>query len=114
MQNSPGITSITSPFSIDETLAKLKTFIASKGLTLFAHIDHSAGARDVGLTMQPAHVLIFGHAKAGTPLMVGEPSACLGLAAKSVGLGRSRAESLGEFQYGGVSGSAPFHPSRAG
>ena len=82
MQNSPGIASLPSPYPVDVTLAKLTAFIAGKGLNLFAHIDHGAGATQAGLTMQPAHVLIFGHAKAGTPLMVVSPLLALDLPLK--------------------------------
>ncbi len=79
---SRGVASIPSPFSIGETLAKLKAAIAAKGLMLLAHIDHAQGARDAGLKMQEAHVLIFGHAKAGTPLMVARPLLALDLPLK--------------------------------
>jgi uncharacterized protein (DUF302 family) len=64
------------------TLEKLKAVIAAKGLHLFAHIDHRAGAIEARLEMQPAHVLIFGHAKAGTPLMVASPLLALDLPLK--------------------------------
>ena len=82
MPDSNGIASIASPFSVGVTLEKLKAFIAGKGLNLFAHIDHRAGAIAAGLQMQPAHVLIFGHAKAGTPLMVASPLLALDLPLK--------------------------------
>ena len=38
-------------------------------MTVFAHIDHAAGATAVGLSLRPTELLIFGNAKAGTPLM---------------------------------------------
>jgi pyruvate/2-oxoglutarate dehydrogenase complex dihydrolipoamide dehydrogenase (E3) component/uncharacterized protein (DUF302 family) len=82
MQNSAGIASVASPCTVDVTVAKLKAAIESKGLTLFAEIDHAAGARQAGLQMQPAHVLIFGHAKAGTPLMIASPLLALDLPLK--------------------------------
>ena len=81
-ENSVGITSQPSPHSVDVTVARLKAAIESKGLTLFAHIDHGAGAKQVGLQMQEAHVLIFGTAKAGTPLMVHSPLLALDLPLK--------------------------------
>jgi len=81
-QSAAGIVSVPSSFPLPETLAKLKATIAAKGLTLFAHIDHGAGATDAGLTMLPAHVLIFGHAKAGTPVMVARPLLALDLPLK--------------------------------
>jgi uncharacterized protein (DUF302 family) len=79
MQNIPGIASIISPHSVEATVAQLRATIEAKGLTIFAHIDHTAGAHEVGMQMQPAHVLIFGTAKAGTPLMVASPLLALDL-----------------------------------
>jgi uncharacterized protein (DUF302 family) len=81
-QNSAGIASLPSPYTVEVTLSKLTAAIESKGLTLFAHIDHGTGAAQAGLQMQPAHVLIFGHAKAGTPLMVVSPLLALDLPLK--------------------------------
>jgi len=75
----PDIVSLPSPFSIDATLERLEATIASHELTLFAHIDHGAGAAAVGMQMRPAHVLIFGSARAGTPLMIASPLLALDL-----------------------------------
>jgi uncharacterized protein (DUF302 family) len=80
--DSAGIVSIESPHSVEFTLSRLKAMIATKKLTLFAHIDHAAGARQAGLQMREAHVLIFGHAKAGTPLMIERPLLALDLPLK--------------------------------
>jgi uncharacterized protein (DUF302 family) len=49
---------------------------------LFAHFDHSGEAAKAGLTMQPAHVLVFGNPKAGTPLMLAAPLLALDLPLK--------------------------------
>jgi len=48
---------------------RLVTEVTAKGLTIFARIDHAAGAAQVGLPLRPTELLIFGNAKAGTPLM---------------------------------------------
>lgn len=77
-----GIVTRPSPFSVEETLKRLQEAIQSHNLTLFAHIDHSGGARRVGLTMQEAHVLIIGNPKAGTPLMIASPLLALELPLK--------------------------------
>lgn len=74
-----GVVSKVSPYSVTETLERLEQMLHARGLTLFAHIDHSAGAREAGLSMQEAHVLIFGSPKAGTPLMVAAPLLALDL-----------------------------------
>jgi uncharacterized protein (DUF302 family) len=77
-----GIVNKRSPFSVEETLDRLQRAIASRNLTLFAHIDHSGEAKKVGLTMQEAHVLIFGNPKGGTPLMIASPLLALDLPLK--------------------------------
>jgi uncharacterized protein (DUF302 family) len=76
------LTSFQSPHSFEVTLTRLRNQIANKGLTLFADIDHHAGAVKAGLLMQEATVLIFGNAKAGTPLMVLKPLVALDLPLK--------------------------------
>src|SRR5215831_20264274 len=77
-----GIVSRPSPFAVEQTLERLKAVIGSHNLTLFAQIDHSDLARRVGLTMQEAHVLIFGNPKGGTPLMIASPLLALDLPLK--------------------------------
>lgn len=51
------------------TLDKLTKVLESKGITIFARIDHAAGAKKAGLTLRPTELLIFGNPKLGTPLM---------------------------------------------
>jgi len=79
-----GILTRSSPFSVEETLQRLQEAIHSRNLILFAHIDHSGEAKRVGLTMQEAHVLIFGSPKAGTPLMIASPLLALDLPLKAL------------------------------
>jgi uncharacterized protein (DUF302 family) len=50
-------------------MTRLEAAVRAKGLTVFAHIDHAAGAAEVGLALRPTDLLIFGNAKGGTPLM---------------------------------------------
>jgi uncharacterized protein (DUF302 family) len=64
-----GLTSIQSVFGPKETMDRLEAEIRSKGLTIFAKIDHAAGAAEVGLTLRPTSLIIFGNAHGGTPLM---------------------------------------------
>jgi uncharacterized protein (DUF302 family) len=68
-----GVISKPSQYSVDETVRRLDETVRGKGLTVFARIDHRAGAREVGLEMQDEQVLIFGSPRAGTPLMVARP-----------------------------------------
>ena len=74
-----GVISKASPYTVDETIRRLDEGVRGKGLTVFARIDHRAGAREVGLDMQDEQVLIFGSPRAGTPLMVARPLVALDL-----------------------------------
>jgi len=64
-----GLKTIESRYGPAETVTRLEAQIQSHGLTLFASIDHAAGAAEAGLPLRPTTVLIFGNAKTGTPLM---------------------------------------------
>jgi uncharacterized protein (DUF302 family) len=64
-----GLTTIRSSYEPEETMKRLEAEIRAKGMTVFAHVDHAAGAAEVGLSLRPADLLIFGNAKGGTPLM---------------------------------------------
>ena len=64
-----GLTTIRSSFGAQDTMSRLETAVKAKGMTVFARIDHAAGATAVGLPLRPTEVLIFGNAKGGTPLM---------------------------------------------
>jgi uncharacterized protein (DUF302 family) len=64
-----GLTTIPSSYGPKDTMDRLKAAVEAKGMTVFARIDHAAGANAVGLSLAPTEVLIFGNAKAGTPLM---------------------------------------------
>jgi uncharacterized protein (DUF302 family) len=62
-----------------ETVASLVAAIERRSLTLFARIDHAAGARDVGMELADEQVLVFGNARSGTPLMQSDPHVGLDL-----------------------------------
>jgi uncharacterized protein (DUF302 family) len=55
-----------------QTLERLVAAIEARSLTVFARIDHAAGAAAAGLTLRPTQLIIFGNARGGTPLMQGE------------------------------------------
>ncbi len=63
------LVTLPSANSARETFERLKALLAQKGIQVFAHIDHAAEAKKVGLPLRPTQVLIFGNPKAGTPLM---------------------------------------------
>jgi uncharacterized protein (DUF302 family) len=64
-----GLTTIASSHNPEETINRLEAEIGAKGMTVFARIDHAAGAAEVGLTLAPTELIVFGNARGGTPLM---------------------------------------------
>jgi len=77
-----GIVDTPSNHSVDQTMDKLKNILQSKGVTLFALVDHSGEAEKVGMKMPPTKLLIFGNPKGGTPLMLAAPRIAIDLPLK--------------------------------
>jgi putative redox protein len=77
-----GLVTLPSPHAFAETVARLEAALDGAGLTVFARIDHAAGARAAGLDLRPTLLLIFGDARGGTPLMQALPTAGLDLPLK--------------------------------
>ncbi|MEZ9179191.1 DUF302 domain-containing protein [Vibrio cyclitrophicus] len=66
---SDGLIKYQSNYSVKETADRFESIAKSKGLTLFARIDHQKNASSVDLKLRPTEVIIFGNPKVGTPLM---------------------------------------------
>ena len=64
-----GLVTLPSTHSAAETVQRLESLLAQKGLHVFARIDHAAAAKEVGLPLRFTQVLLFGNPAAGTPLM---------------------------------------------
>jgi uncharacterized protein (DUF302 family) len=64
-----GLITLRSSFGPEETMNRFEAEVRARDMTVFAHIDHAAGAAAVGLPLRPTDLLIFGAAKGGTPLM---------------------------------------------
>jgi uncharacterized protein (DUF302 family) len=77
-----GIVNKASKHSVEQTVEALGNILKSKGIAVFALIDHSGEAEKVGLKMRPTKLLIFGNPKAGTPLMLAAPSSAIDLPLK--------------------------------
>ena len=58
-----------SPYSVSKTLDRLTSIMQKKGITIFARVNHAAGAEKVGKQLKATELLIFGNPKLGTPLM---------------------------------------------
>jgi uncharacterized protein (DUF302 family) len=64
-----GLVSVVSTRSAADTMNRLEALVKERGLTVFARIDHAAGATKVGKTLRYTELLIFGNPQGGTPLM---------------------------------------------
>ena len=64
-----GLITIRSNHGPKDTMSRLEAEVKAKGLAVFARIDHAAGAAEVGFSLHPTELLIFGNARGGTPLM---------------------------------------------
>jgi uncharacterized protein (DUF302 family) len=82
MQPDPGIITLRSVHSVDQTVEKIEALLRAKGVKLFALVDHSGEAKSAGLEMRPTKLLIFGNPKGGTPLMIASPSVAIDLPLK--------------------------------
>lgn len=79
-----GLITTESSYGPGETMDRLLAAIAAKGLTVFARVDHAAGAAEVGLPLRPTELVIFGNAKGGTPLMEREQTIGIDLPLKAL------------------------------
>jgi uncharacterized protein (DUF302 family) len=64
-----GLVSLRSQYSVQQTADRLASALESRGMRIFARIDHAAGAADVGQSLRPTQLVIFGNPRVGTPLM---------------------------------------------
>ncbi|MCB1733826.1 MAG: DUF302 domain-containing protein [Gammaproteobacteria bacterium] len=68
-----------SAHDVTTTIDRLVEIVQGKGMTVFARIDHAAGAAAIEQQLAPTQVLIFGSPKAGTPVMQKDARAGLDL-----------------------------------
>ena len=79
-----GLIAIKSPHSAAVTMNRLEDVVKQRGLTVFARVDHAAGAAKIGKTLRPTELLIFGNPQGGTPLMECAQSAGIDLPLKAL------------------------------
>jgi uncharacterized protein (DUF302 family) len=79
-----GTTDLPSSHSVEGTIDRLIELLRSKGNKIFARIDQARAAEEVGLSMRPTELLIFGDPRTGTPLMHQYPSLAIDLPLKAV------------------------------
>jgi uncharacterized protein (DUF302 family) len=79
-----GLITCASRHDPQETMARLAAAVTSRGMAILARIDHAAAAAQVGMTLRPTELLIFGNPRAGTPLMQAAPTIGIDLPLKAL------------------------------
>lgn len=79
-----GVLRLKSPFPFHDTVQRLLTAFADRGIKVFATIDQQAEAIAVGLSMPPTTLILFGNPMAGTALMLDNPTAGVDLPLKAL------------------------------
>ncbi len=79
-----GLMQVASRRTVEETVQRLESILAERGLQLFVLVDHSGEAAKVGMKMRPTKLLIFGSPKGGTPVMVAAPTIAIDLPLKAL------------------------------
>ena len=79
-----GLVNIKSSHSVNETADRLEQILKTKGMKVFIRIDHSAGARGVGIALRPTQLVVFGNPKVGAPLMQCSQSMAIDLPQKAL------------------------------
>ena len=79
-----GVISVESSHSVADTSMRLEKILRSKGMTIFARVDHGKGAEKVGKGLRPTELLIFGNPKSGSVLMQCNQTAGLDLPQKAL------------------------------
>lgn len=79
-----GMISVESEHSVEVTADRLVKILRAKGMKVFARIDHAAGAKNVGITLRPTELVLFGNPKVGTPLMMCQRSVAIDLPQKAL------------------------------
>ena len=79
-----GLVALKSPHSAAVTMTRFEDAARQRGLTVFARIDHAAGAAKIGKPLRPTEVIIFGNPQGGTPLMECAQSAGIDLPLKAL------------------------------
>jgi len=82
--NAPGLASKLSAFGAKETMDRLEAALKVGGATIFARIDHAAGAGSAGMELRPTEVIVFGNPQGGTPLMQAEQTIGIDLPLKAL------------------------------
>ncbi len=102
-----GLITLSSRYPARDTMERLLAALAKRNMTVFARIDHAAGAASAGLSLRPTEVVIFGNPKGGTALMQDRQSAGIDLPLKALVWAGRRRQGLAQLQRSGLDRATP-------
>ena len=79
-----GLVTVASNAGVKQTIDRLEAVLKTGGATIFARVDHAAGAVAVNMPLRPTELLIFGNPKGGTPLMQAQQTMGIDLPLKAL------------------------------
>ena len=79
-----GLITKQSHHSADETLDRLTAILKKKGITIFARVSHSAGAKKSNIPLRKTELLIFGNPKLGSHFFTSKQTAGIDLPMKAL------------------------------
>jgi uncharacterized protein (DUF302 family) len=82
VQASNGMTTVLSPFSVEQTTSNLEYLLEKKGMMVFNKIEHSKAAKKIGTELRDTKLIIFGNPQIGSKLMKCEQSVAIDLPQK--------------------------------
>ncbi len=83
-QGSSGLLTTPSAHKAAATMDRFETAVRGAGMKVFTRIDHAAAAKEAGLDMPPATVIVFGAPKGGTPNFIKAPTLAIDLPLKAL------------------------------
>ncbi|WP_373017843.1 DUF302 domain-containing protein [Thiomicrorhabdus sp.] len=83
-QAADGVVNVASQFNVEQTTDRMENILKQKGMTIFNRINHSEGAKNVGINLRDTQLLIFGNPKVGSVLMQCQQSVAIDLPLKAL------------------------------
>jgi uncharacterized protein (DUF302 family) len=84
MKSPASVSTFKSEHGFSVTVARLRGLLADKNMTIFVDIDQADAAAQVGMSLRPMRLIVFGNPKGGTPVMQANPCAGLLLPLKAL------------------------------
>ncbi len=83
-EKSDGLITKKSNHSADKTIERLQAILKKKGITIFARVSHTGGAKKAKIDLRKTELLIFGNPKLGSHFFTSNQTAGIDLPMKAL------------------------------